>query len=136
MTSFKIIGLLVLEKKIFKGFCYLLPWQPFWSCDLDFFFFFFFFLQFFNPLPNNAPHKFGFNWPSVFREKCLNIMVIYVCSPRTGAHNPKGSFFFFINNFSVHLHTTSKFRPPPLFLRMLHMMFGFDLPSGFRGEDF
>ena len=31
MPSFKIIGVLVLDKKGFKGFCYL----PSWSCDRD-----------------------------------------------------------------------------------------------------
>ena len=35
MLSFKIIGLLVLEKKIFKSFYHILAWRPSWSCDLD-----------------------------------------------------------------------------------------------------
>ena len=30
MPSVKIIGLLILEKKIYEGF-----WWPSWSCDLD-----------------------------------------------------------------------------------------------------
>ena len=50
MPSFRIIGLLVLEKKIFKGFAiYRLLF----------------------PLPEDAPYKshikFGFDWPSGFR---------------------------------------------------------------------
>ena len=38
MPSFKIIGLLVLEKQtkvFFLRFCYLLSWRPSWSYDLD-----------------------------------------------------------------------------------------------------
>ena len=58
MPSFKIICLLVLEKKIFKGFCYLKPWRPSWSCDLDHLYK----LSF--PFPMDAPHEFGFDWPS------------------------------------------------------------------------
>ena len=33
MTSFKIIGHPVLEKKIFKGFYHIWAWRPSWSCD-------------------------------------------------------------------------------------------------------
>ena len=51
MPSFKIIGLHVLQKKIFKGFCYLKPWQPSWSCGFDLLYKFSF------PLPNIAPLK-------------------------------------------------------------------------------
>ena len=36
MPSFKIIVLLVLENKIFKGFCHIWAWRPSWSCDLDY----------------------------------------------------------------------------------------------------
>ena len=35
MPSFKIIGLLVLEKKILKGFYHIWAWRPSWLCDLD-----------------------------------------------------------------------------------------------------
>ena len=51
MPSFKIIGLLVLEKKIFKGFYHIWAWRPSWSCDLDHLYK----LSF--PLPKEAPHK-------------------------------------------------------------------------------
>ena len=34
MASFKIIGLPVLEKKIYKGFNDIWAWRPSWSCDL------------------------------------------------------------------------------------------------------
>ena len=50
MPSFKIIGLLVLEK-IFKGSCYLWPWQPSWSCDLDHLYKLLF------PFSNDAQHE-------------------------------------------------------------------------------
>ena len=49
MPSFKIIGLLVLEKKIFKGFYHIWAWRPSWSCDLDHLYK----LSF--PLPKEAP---------------------------------------------------------------------------------
>ena len=51
MSSFKIIGIPVLEKKIFKGFNRIWAWWPSWSCDLDHLYK----LSF--PLPNEAPHK-------------------------------------------------------------------------------
>ena len=35
MPSFRIIGLQVLGKKIFKGFYHIWAWRPSWSCDLD-----------------------------------------------------------------------------------------------------
>ena len=35
MLSFKIVDLLVLENKIFKGFFNKWTWRPSWSCDLD-----------------------------------------------------------------------------------------------------
>ena len=51
MQSFKITGLLVLEKKIFKGFYHIWAWRPSWSCDLDRLYK----LSF--PLPKEAPHN-------------------------------------------------------------------------------
>ena len=38
-------------KEDFNGFCYLQPWQPSWSCDLDHLYK----LSF--PLPKDAPHE-------------------------------------------------------------------------------
>ena len=35
MPSFKITGLPVLEKKIFRSFYHIWAWRPSWSCDLD-----------------------------------------------------------------------------------------------------
>ena len=49
--SFKIIGLPVQEKMIFKVFYHIWAWQPSWSCDLDHLYK----LSF--PLPKEAPHK-------------------------------------------------------------------------------
>ena len=48
-AKFKIIGLLVLEKKIFKGLYHIWAWRPSWSCDLDHLYK----LSF--PLPKEAP---------------------------------------------------------------------------------
>ena len=50
MPSFKIIGLLVLQK-IFKGFYHIWAWQPSWSCDLDHLYKLLF------PLPKKAPNE-------------------------------------------------------------------------------
>ena len=66
---------------------------------------------------------------------------IHVYSPGAGADNPQGPNFlkvFAIYSHGGHLsHVTLtiyiNFCSP--FLRMLHMKFGFDWPSGFRGED-
>ena len=67
MPSFKIIELLVLEKKIFKGFYHVWAWWPSWSCGLDHLYN----LSF--PLPKEAAQKIGFDWPSGFRgEEIVN----------------------------------------------------------------
>ena len=58
-------------------------------------------------------------------------------------HRPSGSGEGFLKVFTIYEHDGHlghvtwtiyiNFRSP--FLRMLHMKFGFDWPSGFRGED-
>ena len=64
MLSFVEIDPPVLEKKIFEGF---LPYVGMaailvmWSCDLDYLY------THWLPLPIDASHKFGFDWPSGFR---------------------------------------------------------------------
>ena len=69
MPSLKIIGLLVLEKKIFKGFYHIWAWRPSWSCDLDLLYK----LSF--PLPKEAPHKIWLSLAKRFqRRRCLNIV--------------------------------------------------------------
>ena len=69
MPSFKIIGLLVLEKKIFKGFYHIWAWRPSWSCDLDHLYK----LSF--PLPKETPHKIWLSLAKRFqRRRCLNIV--------------------------------------------------------------
>ena len=69
MPSFKIICLLVLEKKIFKGFYHIWSWLSSWSCDLDHLYKLLF------PLPKQAPHEI---WLSLAkrcqRSRCLNIV--------------------------------------------------------------
>ena len=73
MPSFKIIGLLVLKKKIFQDFGYLKPLGPSWSCDLDHLYK----LSF--PLPKDAPHQVWLCLAKQFlRRNCLNDMVIYM----------------------------------------------------------
>ena len=61
------------EEEDFKVFCYLQPWQPSWSCDLDHLYK----LSF--PLPKDAPHKVWLCLAKWFqRRRCLNIIVIYM----------------------------------------------------------
>ena len=72
--------------------------------------------------------KFGFDWPSSFREDvrifwsytCIFLKVFAIYSP--GARLGQVTWTIYTN-----------FRSP--FLRMLHMKFEFDWPSGFRKED-
>ena len=49
------------EKKIFKGFYYILVWRPSWSCDLDHLY------NFHSPFPRRLHIKFGLDWPNCFR---------------------------------------------------------------------
>ena len=67
MPSFKIIGLLVLEK-IFKVFLLFIAM----ACDLDHLYK----LPF--TLPKNAPHKVWFDWPSGFRDIMVIHMYMYI----------------------------------------------------------
>ena len=69
--------------------------------------------------PNNSVTKFRGNWPTGSGEEdLLKVFAIY----SHGGHLGHVTWTIYIN-----------FRSP--FLRMLHMKFGFDWPSGFRGED-
>ena len=65
-TEFKIIGLLVLERKILKRFYHIWASRPSWLFDhgdqVHFYKIMF-------PLPQKAPHKFVFDWPSGPREE-------------------------------------------------------------------
>ena len=61
--TFKIIGLPVLEKKIFKGFYHIWLWRPSWSCDLNHLY------NFGSSFLRRFHIKFGFDWPSGFREE-------------------------------------------------------------------
>ena len=56
-----IIGILVLEKKIFEDFYHIWAWGPSWSCDLDHLY------KLSLPLPKEASNVFGFHWPSDFK---------------------------------------------------------------------
>ena len=60
-TFSEIENILVLAKKIFKGFYHMWTWRPSWSCILDHLYK----LSF--PLPKEAHIKFGFDWPRGFR---------------------------------------------------------------------
>ena len=69
MPSFKIIGLPVLEKKIFKGFYHICAWRPSWSCDLDHLYKLLF------PLPKEAPQKnLALTGQAVSEEKTFKIV--------------------------------------------------------------
>ena len=90
MPSFIIIGLLVLEKEIFKGFYHIWAWPPSWSCDL----YHLYKLSF--PLPKKAPHEIRALIGQEVSEKKMfeNNGYIHVYSPGAGANNPLGSNFF------------------------------------------
>ena len=54
--------------------------------------------------------KFGFDWPSGFREELFEYYGhIHVYSPGAGADNPLGPKYFRKHKFSVHLLIPSKF---------------------------
>ena len=61
MSIFKIVGLLVLEKKMFKGVYYICASRPSWSCDLDHL------LKRLFSFLRRPNMKFGFDGPSGFR---------------------------------------------------------------------
>ena len=90
MPSFKIIGLMVLEKKIFKGFYHIWAWWPSWSCDLDNLYKYLF------PLPKDAQHNIWLLLAKQFlRKRCLKIMVLYMyIAPGQGQTTPQGQIFF------------------------------------------
>ena len=69
MSIFIAIGLAVPEKKILKAFYLVWTWRPFWSCDLDYQYIHWF------PRPKMLHVKFGFYWPSGFREGELRIFL-------------------------------------------------------------
>ena len=69
MPSFKIIGFLVLEKKIFMCFYHIWAWRPSWSCDLDHLYKLSFLLL------KEAPHTIWLWLAKRFqRRRCLNIV--------------------------------------------------------------
>ena len=82
MPSFKIIGLLFLEKKIFKGFAIYRHGGHLGHVTLAIY------INFNSPFLTMLHIKFGFDWPNNFREH------------------------FYKHESSVHLHTNSKFPPP------------------------
>ena len=71
MPSFKVIGLLVLEKTILKVFTIYghgghlgHVTQMSWSCDLDHLY-----ITFLSHFPRRLHMKFGIDWPSGFRKE-------------------------------------------------------------------
>ena len=68
MPIFKIIGLLILEKKIFKDLYHIWAWRPSWPCDLDHLYK----LSF--PYPKEAPHTIWLWLAKRFQRRCLNIV--------------------------------------------------------------
>ena len=85
MRSFKIIGLLVLEKKLFKGFNHILAWRQSWSCDLDHLYT----LSF--SLPKENSHEMAFIGQVVLEKKMFeNNGYVHLYSPGAGADNPLG----------------------------------------------
>ena len=84
------------EEDFFKGFSYLYPWQPSWSCELDHLYKLFF------PLPKDAPHEVWFRLAKWFQRRCFHIMEIYMhIAPRQGQTTPRGQ------NFSININFLS-----------------------------
>ena len=70
-----------------------------------------FYTKFHSPDLTMLHIKFGFNWPSGFRD-VLNIMVIYIyIALGQGQTTHRGQIYFHKHKSSVHLHTPSKFPP-------------------------
>ena len=63
---FKTIGQLVMEK-IFKGFCCIWVWQPYWSCDLDLL------NKFSFPQPMEALHEIWLQLAKWILRNCLKL---------------------------------------------------------------
>ena len=84
--------------------------------------------------PNNFPHSNA--WVMIYTHFVeLHCLMFHA---KLQNHRPSILKVFAIYSHGGHLgHVTrtvyTNFRSP--FLRMLHMKFGFDWPSGFRGED-
>ena len=97
MPSFKIIGLLVLEKKIFKGFYHIWAWRPSWSCDL------YHLPKLSFPLPKEDSHEIWHLLAERFQRRCLKIMVIYMRADLT-----KGSLGHFSSFYVIIILKTSK----------------------------
>ena len=89
-TSFKIIGLLVLEKKIFKVFFYLYSHGGHLGhVTLTIY------INFLYPFLRMLHMKFGFDWPSGFMGEMFHYYGnIHVYSPGAGADNPPGAKIF------------------------------------------
>ena len=86
MLSFKIIGPLVLEKKIFKVFTIYGHGDHlgYVTCTI--------YINFQSPFPRRLHIKFGIDWPSGFREDVWKKYGhIHANSPHAGADNPLGS---------------------------------------------
>ena len=88
MPSFKIIGPLVLEKKIFKGFCYV------WSCNLGHID-----INFYSPFLRMLHMNLALNGKTVSEEKIFEYYGnIHVYCPGVGVNLSLGSNFFTIIN--------------------------------------
>ena len=107
MPSFNIIGLPVIEKKLFKGFYHIWAWQPSWSCDLDHLYKHLF------PLPKEAPHKiFALIGQAVSVVKMFeNGGHIPVYSPGQGQTTPWGQILF-INSIIQSIYSFAASFPP------------------------
>ena len=147
MHSFQIIGLLVLEKKTFKGFYHICAWRPSWSCDLW--------------SCKRSPDIWAYcKYKNKFRhfEHCLkmgqgqlsvnhyinfveleNILLHAKFHDHTTISSVGENFWVFtINEHGGHLgHVTYTIYNDFLsyFPRRLHIKFGIDWPIGFKEED-
>ena len=134
MSSFNIMGFLVLEEKIYSDFNHIWGWRPSWSCDLG--------------------HLYQLLFRcTAFRQKpfrCIRLSIEYDCWSNNTA---KSDTTLILVSKMVRLLVSTRCRTShfqnkhraltwhrPLeicfpFPRRLHMKFGLDRQSGFRGED-
>ena len=88
MPNFMIIGLLVLYEKILKVFTIYGRGSHLGSVTWTIY------IYFLSAFPRRLHIKFGFDWPSGFREKSLKLVVIYLyIAPGQGQTTPRVNVF-------------------------------------------
>ena len=72
ISTFKVIGLLIPEKKTFNGFYHIWAWWPSWSCNLDNL------NKLLFPHCKEAPHEIWLQSDQLFQRRCLKMLTTYI----------------------------------------------------------